>query len=435
MRTPPILTGACVLFCMILAGAAAGAPQSAEDQAARAFEHAWAGELGKANREFQEVREANPTDYDLWMGQSLVVNWMGDHLKAWDAYSRVARAYPDRSGPWVGMAAAQNWAGRRDLALESLAEARKRDPGDRESLRLEKSIRTGLRPRAGAFYDWSEDSDHYQVNSLWAEAEIWAHPQLQLVPFFNLAGIRRPNAPEIDETWVGVTAVSRPATRLGLWGRIGFLTNPEDGSDQSPVLARLAADITTTDRIRTSVGYEHFAVVSYQTFPDKITGDVVSASLEVRPDWLTRLRLEGDHARYAEVAGFEANNRWNLSVTGSRQVWNPARLRLGAMARYLDFEKVQDNGIWTPDDFRVLAGTAEFEWGPRDRWTVSGGVDMGPARESGGDTTLFLSWRAGAYVTLGNYLLEAALGHTEGNVSTWTGYDRTYSHLGLRRRF
>jgi hypothetical protein len=409
--------------------------RSTEIRGALAFQYIWSGELGKANREFQTVRQSDPDDYELWMGQNLVINWMGDHLKAWEAYGRVAGAFPDRGEPWVGIAAAQNWAGRKDLALESLDRARNKDPENRESYRLESSIRTVLRPRAGAFYDWNEDSDDYQVNSLWVEAEVWAHPQLQLVPFYNLVGIRRPAAPDIDESWVGLTAVTRPLTRLGLWGRVSVLIDPGENSDYAPLTARMAGDVTASDRVRFGAGYERMAVVSYRTLPDKITGDVVSVFVETRPDWLSRVRLEGDHARYVGVAGFEENQRWNLVASASRQVWDPARARLGIMGRYLDFEKVQDNGIWTPDEFWVVAGSLEWNWGTRDVWSVNGGVDMGPSRESGGETTLFASWRAGFYYALGSYLVDFNVGHTEGNVETWTGYDRTYMHFGLRKRF
>jgi hypothetical protein len=71
----------------------------------------------------------------------------------------------------------------------------------------------------------------------------------------------------------------------------------------------------------------------------------------------------------------------------------------------------------------------------RNRWWFNGSVELGPAREWGGETTLFASYRLGVYRAFGPNLLELSVGQTEGNLETWTGYDRTFAHLGFRRRF
>jgi hypothetical protein len=334
------------------------------------------------------------------------------------------------------MAAAQNWSGRRDWALHSLNEARRLDPESRDAGNLDRSVRTSLRPLGGAFYDWNEDSDDYRVNSFWGEVAFFPHPQLQLVPFANVVGIRRPASVDIDETWVGLTAASRPLTRLGLWGRLSWLTDPGEGSEYSPVAGALRADWTAHDRVRFGGGFERFAVVSFRTVPDKITGESYGVFFEGRPDWLSRVRVDTDFARYHPVAGFEANHRWNLKAAASRQVWAPARLRAGATVRYLDFDNSPDNGIWTPDRFWAVAGLLEWDVGVRDAWSLNGSVEIGPARETGFDTSVFAAWRVGFFRALGGGLLfDVTVGHSEGNVDTWTGYDRTYATIGLRRRF
>ena len=205
-----------------------------EISGALAFQYAWAGDLPRANKEFTRARKLNPDDYDLWMGQNLVTNWMGDHLTSWDEYSAVSSNYPDRAAPWVGLAASQNWAGRKDLALNSLAEANRLEPGNNDANNLNHSIRTELRPMVGGFYDWSEDSDDYQVNSFWGEAEFSPNPQIRLIPFLNTVGIRRPASTEINETWIGLTASTRPSTRLNLRGRGSYLTNRSLGDGFCP---------------------------------------------------------------------------------------------------------------------------------------------------------------------------------------------------------
>jgi hypothetical protein len=369
------------------------------------------------------------------MGRALVANWKGDHLRAWRQYARIALEQPHRGDPWVGMAAAQNWAGRRDWALRSLAEAKRLDPGNREAAGLERTVRTSLRPQAGVFYDWSEDSDDYQTNSLWAEAAVFPHPQFQFVPFVNVVGIRRPASSDIDETWVGATAALRPLTRLGVWSRFAWLSDPQVGSNYTPVAGGLHLDWTASDRLRFGVSGDRFAVVSYRTVPDKITGEVAGAFVEVRPDWLSRIRVDADAARYRPVAGFRVNHRWNLAVAASRQVWAPVRLRAGASGRYIHFADSPDNGIWTPERFWVVAGLLEWEAGNRSTWSVSGRVEVGPARETGSDTGVFAAWNVTLSRAVGGLLLDLTVGHSEGNVDSWTGYDRTYAHAGVRRRF
>jgi tetratricopeptide (TPR) repeat protein len=401
-----------------------------------AFQYAWVGDLQRARREFDRALAARPDDYDLRMGRLLVTNWMGDHLSAWSGYSRLAGEYPDRTGPWTGLAAAQNWSGRRDLALDSVSRARRLDSGDRDAVGLDRTLRTGLRPVVGAFYDWSEDSDDYQINSGWLEGLVSPHPQLQVAPFVNQVGIRRPASPAIDETWVGLTAAARPATRWGLWGRISILTNPDEPSAYQPVTGSLTADVTVHDRLRGGAGFERFATVAYPVLPEKVTGESYSLYVEGRPDWLSRARLTAAFAHYDPVLGFEANRRWSAALEASRQFWAPARLRLGVSGRTLDFEKYQNVGIWNPDWFWALAGTVELELGDRETWSVTALAEVGPAREAGTDeTTLFATYRVGFLRTLGPVLLDANIGHTEGNVETGTGFDRTFAHLGLRKRF
>jgi hypothetical protein len=286
-----------------------------------------------------------------------------------------------------------------------------------------------------AFYDWSEDSDDYQVNGAWFEAGFSPQAQVRIIPFLNPIGIRRPGAAAIDEIWVGTTVLARPATRLGLWGRAAVLTEREAGADFAPWTGSLNLDWTASDRLRFGAGAERFAVVSYLTLPDKITGESFGGFIEARPDWRSRLRLSLDHAVYHKVAAFDTNHRWQLTGAVSREVWAPARLRLGLSGRYLDFEESVDNGIWTPDQWWAGAGLVEWEYGDRDRGAVFGALELGPAQETGGDVTLFASYRLGLRFLLGTVSVEASGGHSEGNVDTGTGYDRTFAHLGLRRRF
>ncbi len=410
-----------------------------EIQGELAYQLTWAGDLDRALHEFRRALSRDPENYDLRLGELLVVNWMGDHLAAARGYRALATAHPDRPEPPVGFGAARNWSGRRDLALEAAGDALALDPGNRDALALRDGVRRGLRPLGGIFYDWAEDSDHYQVNGLWAEAAVSPHPQVELVPFANRLGIRHPASADIDETWVGLTASWQPATRLAFRARTSVLADPGDDDAGRPFAGGISADATATDRVRGGVFTERFAAVSTRTLPEKITGVTAGAYVEVRPDWLSRVRIQGDHARYdavrAPAGSWPDNRRWNLSATASRQVWAPARLRLGALGRYLDFDRDLDNGIWTPHRFRAGAATVAWDWGARDVWSVNGGGEFGAAKEAGGETVAYFAYRVGLFRAVGSFLLDLSAGHSEGNVETGTGYDRSYLHAGIRRRF
>ena len=408
-------------------------------QSSLAYQLTWAGDLNRALHEFRRALALHPDDYELRMGELLVTNWMGDHLIAARGYAEMVRAHPDRVEPRVGQAAAQNWAGRRDRALASVREALALDPAHGDATTMQAGLRRGLRPVGGVFADWSEDSDDYQVNSLWVEAAVSPHPQLRLVPFANRLGIRRPASPDIDETWVGMSAAWRPATRLGLWTRVTALADPAEGADEHPVTGAVTLEWTFTDRLQAGVFGDRFAAVSTRAFPRKITGESGGVFVQMRPDWLSRVRVSADGARYDEIVTgtdrWPVNHRWNLSVTASRQVWAPARLRVGVLGRYLDFTRDLDNGVWTPDRFGAGAATVEWDWGARDLWSANGAAELGAAREAGASTSAYLAYRVGVFRALGPYLVDLTFGHSEGNVETGTGYDRSYAHLGLRRRF
>jgi tetratricopeptide (TPR) repeat protein len=404
-------------------------------RAALAYQYAWAGRLGAARSAFSDALREHPADYDLRMGALLVRNWMGNHLAASRGYTALAAEFPGRPGPRVGRAKAFQYLGRRDLALAETRAALTLNPGDRDARDLAADLRRGLRPTAGAYYDGSEDSDHYRVNGGWFEATLHPHPQLSVAPFLNRIGIRRAGTDPIDETWVGLTAAGRPATRLGARARLAVLTDRPSGATYVPVTGDAGLGWRLSDRAELGLSASRFAVVSYRTWPEKITGETWGGYVAIRPQWRTTVRLDGDRALYAPVRGFAANHRWNLRLAASREVWAPARLHLGATGRYLDFEHDQDNGTWTPRRFRAGAATAAWSYGPRDRWSIGGSAELGAAREGTGRTTLYAAWRIVAWRVMGPLAVEITAGHSEGNVETGNGYDRSYAHLGVRRRF
>jgi hypothetical protein len=360
---------------------------------------------------------------------------MGHHREAAEGYERLARQHPQDPRPLIGLATAQQWMGRNDLALETLEPVRAMDPGNADARGMEASIRGGLRPVAALYYDWSEDSDDYQVNSLWVEESFSVHPQVRLTPYVNVVGFRRPGSPAIDETWLGLIGWTSPATQVAFRGRVGWLLDQPGAAGYTPVTYELGAEVTADDRFRAGLFTTRFLSVSYAVLPEKITGHTGGGWVEGYPDYLTRVRFAADVGLYDDVAGFEENRHTNLWLTGSREVWAPARLRVGALARYLDFRITQNIGIWNPDSYWAAAGSVEWDYGARGSWSVNGAVEMGPGQEKGGDVSLYLAWRLGASKALGRWDLEASLGHSEGNVGTWTGYDRTWAHAGVRHRF
>ncbi len=408
--------------------------REAEIAAEAAYQYAWAGRLGRAERAFDRALAARPDDYDLRLGRLLVVNWMGDHLEAARGYRALAVERPGRPAPRVGLASALRWQGRADRARRAVDRALDLDPEDRDARALRADLDRARRPVAGVFYDGSEDSDHYRLNGAWVEAAFHPHLQWELAPFVNPLFIRRPDAPDIDETWAGATVAAQPADRWAFRARGAALLDRPAGATYLPLTGSATLTAILTDRLRAGVSAERFAVVSYRTWPEKIPGHAAGAFLEGRPDWRSRVRVSADRAAYRPVAGYPRNRRWNLAAAGSREVWSPARVRLGASLRWIDFERDLDNGTWTPRRFRAAAATAEWDWGTRGRWSVNGGLELGPAREAEGRTTVFAAWRVGLFRALGPVLIDATVGHSEGNVETGTGYDRSYAHLGLRRR-
>ncbi len=415
-----------------LARSVAPAARRTEIESGLAFQYAWAGRLGEARAAFGRARAADPGDVDLALGEALVRNWMGDHLAAWRGYEALTRSEPERAAPWVGLAAAQNWAGRADLARASAARALVLSPDDRDAAAVRRAVRDGLAPAGAVYYDGSEDSDRYRANAVWAEVSVHVHPQLEIVPFARLQSIRSPALAAHDDRWAGVTAAARPATRLGLRARFEA---PVSGTPGLPATGFAGADWTLSDRVRVGAGGERFAVVSARTDPERITGTGGGGWIELRPEWLTRVRVSTEVAHYDATGGFAANRRVGARLALSRQVWAPARLRAGLSAGYLDFRHDQDNGVWTPRDFRSGAATLEWNWGPRDRRTLSGELDLGPARERGGATVLYAVWRVGLFHAVGPVGVDLSVGHSEGNVETGRGYDRSYAHASIRRRF
>jgi len=411
------------------------APDRRADVSARlAFQYAWANRLQKSKREFAFARTHAPDDVDLQLGELLVTNWMGRHLEAWRGYNDLSRREPDDPAPLMGLATAQNWLGRPDLSLRTVQRVYEIEPDHRDARNLESSIRTGLRPVAGLFVDVSEDSDDYAVTSVVTEVAYSPHPLVRVVPSINRLAITRPGSDrarslDVVETWLAVTATARPVTRLGLWGRFALITNPEDGSDYGPLTSNVSAEWMVADPIRVAAFYDRFAVFSDVSLPDKITGEIAGLSLNVFPDPPTRVRVVMDWGKYSDE-----NSRRNAWLTASREVWDRARVRLGVAARYLDFDRWLPNGIWTPVDFRAGGVTLEADYGVRDVWSLNGSVELGSAKEDVAEGAMYATYRLGFFRSLGRWLLDASVGHSEGNVETGTGYERTYAHAGLRIR-
>ena len=395
-----------------------------------AFQYAWAGRLTEARREFHRARVLHPEDFEVLLGEILVLNWMGRHLTSWQGYEKLHRWQADRVEPLIGLAAAQNWSGNRERSLESLAAARVMDPGNRDAAAMESAIREGLTPKGGAYHDFSRDSDGFQVSSLWFEGTWHPRTPWTLTPYLNLLAISQDGEPDIDEAWLGTRFAGRAADRTTFGGRIVVLTNRPEGADYFPVIGDARVVHRLSDLVHVTGYAERFALTSYAVFPDKITGFLAGASAEIYPDWLTRVRVSADRAGYSDD-----NGRWDLWARADRLVWAPARVRVGMLTRYLDFDQWRDNGIWTPDSYWAVAGLASFEAGQRDHWGVTGSLELGPAHESSHPTTMYVSFRLGAYKHMGRFTLEFDAGHSEGDLQTWRGFDRTTTHLGARYRF
>jgi len=410
--------------------ALAEAPNRVDDLSGPlAFQYAWAGQLDDAYHEFHRAVALHPEDHDLRLGQLLVLNWMGMHLAAWDGYDALYRTDVTDPRPVVGLAAAQNWAGRRDLSLKTLDAAQALDPGNKDAANLVDAIRDALRPSGGMYHDYSEDSDGYRVNGLWVEGVFSTGPQWTLVPFVNEQWIREAGFPSIDDTWLGAKVVGRPATRVGIRGRLSLLTDRPGGATFSPWTGNAAVEYTLTDRWHLNAYAERFAAITYLEYPQRITGHVLGAGAVWRPDWLTEVSAALDHAGYSDD-----NARWNLAASGMREIYPPFRVHVGGNFRYLNFDRWLDNGLWTPDWFWALAAAGNAEMGPRDKWTVGAGLELGPSREAGGDLVLYDGYWVGATWTTGRWSVEGKLGHSEGN-TVGPGYDRSYTHLGVRYRF
>ena len=417
----------------LLQAAAAQAPSRTEQiSASLAYQLAWAGELKKAQAEFMRATAFDPENYDLRMTELLVWNWRGRHQAAYDGYEALRRRYPERLGPMIGMASARNWQGRDGEALKHLDLVLRLDPQNVDAQKMRSAIRQGRRPKFGSFWDHEKDSDDYQVQSLWIQGTFSPRPGWSLTPHWLVRNVEKPAVLDHQEHWVGTRTTARLWPSFAVWGRLMFLLNKPSEAAYAPWAGDLSGEVIFSDAWAAAVHGERFAAESYQTFPEKITGTNLGASLRFVPDPLLQFRALVDRANYSDD-----NARTRLQAEVIHELWPPAGLKIGAKAGYVDFERWLDNGIWTPDAWWGVGFTGSIEVGQRDNWAVHGFIETGPSKELGTPSVVYyFTYSLGAYRQLGPRLMgEISFSHREGDLDTWAGYDRSMVHIGLKARF
>lgn len=390
----------------------------------------WLGRTTEAVHRYEALLRDEPDHRDARLQLAIVHNWRGDHEKAARYFDALARE-TESTEAWEGLAWARQWGGRSNEALEALQTPVARNALSESGLALRERIHADWIPRVSTSFDHAVDSDDFTAGTWRVEGELPISYRAHLRAGVLQNRFTRDDRPDVEDTWALAAFDSRIARQLQWSSAFQLAFERPDGADYTPLVSDLGLAWLAGDRARLDLGYSHFAAFTYETLPNRITGDLVSAGLTLRPHYLTTVILAGDRATYSD-----RNERWNARARARyRLLQRNPRLWLEAGAHSLDFERQPGHGLWTPEQYQAYFGRTDLELNPDGRLAGSLTLDGGWAREDGAEFTPYFSYSGGLTWRAGALRFDLRAGHSDSNVENGRGYRRSFGSIGVTSGF
>lgn len=447
----------------------AAQPDPEEELRARAglaLALSWSDRNAEALKEYDYIVSRNPNDLEARLNRARVLSWLGKNDMSKRAYDEILKDYPENAEARRNLARVQSWRGKHRDAERLLEEHLSEHPDDMEAIlilaqaqywmgrpdraestltgrlsspiqyepaqRLLDEIRFHERPDSRACYQYSDQSDRLEINTISLEQN------------FDLNGGRTTLGPLFQfinyEPGEGLTE-NIPVYRPGLhashrfddaWETTGFffvdlIDHQGDGGHVTPTY-----DIFLTyrpnDDLRFDLGTDRVTFDNIKSLNRNITAHHISFSADYIPYELTRYTLRLKQGFYSD----DNRQSWGQLELEHRILNNP-RIFLGWRFTLFDFSRQLDNGYFNPDSY--LSNSITFKsYGPVKKglhYNLSGSVGFEQADPDDGRFIWDAWFRLNYWVTEAMEI-EGSLGYFSSATASSGGFERGIAGLALR---
>ncbi len=376
------------------------------------------GQLDKARAAYRAYLSTHPEDAAAWLESAKLESELGDHAEAmelldpyrtrfgediaWRKQRSRALALAARPTPALALVAelepgqaededlvytrtvALHHARRAREALASLADVVRLRPGAKDTMDIERFIRTPLRSSATVGLAYHTDSDGVAVRRAGVEGQYGIDVETRL---FGGADRQRISAPagsgfekpdggtvlDYDRAWLGIRHRVSPTWAFDAQAGGGRAT-------AGHVLYELGVDFQPGDAFAARLWRrQDLYAVSPRAAALGIEQRANVADVSWAPDlrWVIAGRI--GHATYSDD-----NARWEASLAPRRAILRSqyVNLDLGVSARWFGFERDPGHGYYAPSRYERYALTAFTYWKISDDDGLSIVLSHGPYKDS-----------------------------------------------------
>lgn len=409
----------------------AKAPDDRPAARTRALALAFADRLSEARAAYDRLLAEDPGDSEARMGYARVLNWQGHHREAARRYRELLEDGVDDADVLSGLAQAEYWSGRPDRARAPLRTLLDRRGNDPEARALAWHLDREMCPSVFAGFERGDDSDGLGLGTGLLRYRQPLGPQDAVVVQARADAVEDASS-DFDLRRVGL---GHERVWSDTWESHVYLDWQLNAPD--PLQDRLLGDGWITahpvDGLRFDVGLSREQVRT----PTALSLNVLVLSAVASGDWRvgSRWGLHGEHRRnyYSDE-----NDNWFSELALRYRALGRRDLSLDAelSGRHLASSQDLDHGYYDPHGYVEGGPGIAFSWEPRAGWTMAAAGRTGWQKEKGSPAEMLLTLEGRAEVPLGRQLsLGGSLSHSDSNLSSDSGYERTGWSIDLTTRF
>jgi hypothetical protein len=341
----------------------------------------------------------------------------------------------DRQATMI-LAESLDWMGRPDRAERVLREQVAADPADSRSAQLLDDVEFRQRPAARLDWKESHQSDDLRITTTEIDSRFhlgdgrsFAGPRYA----FQVFDPDQSPAKEILLFRPGLQGAHRFSDAFA-WNGAFFVdvieTRGASGDHVRPTFDTFFTYLPN-DTLRFDVGSSRTTFDNEQSLRDGETATYANASMDVRPDELTRLTTRFNWGAYSD-----GNSRTWWQLDTERRLWSHPRLSAGFRYTGFDFARIEQSGYWNPESYHSneLLLRASDRIGEKLRWYVggSGGYEI---QRPGSDKAIWSAGASLAYQVMRQTELEMAYDFFSSRTAGSSGFERGTGRLTLRQIF
>lgn len=414
---------------------------------------AWKGEIDAAAKQYQAYLDKNPQVQLVWIEYVEVQTERGNYALAMELLEQYRERFGENAAYQKQKARTLAWADRptpslsivSDLeptmpddyelgytrtvalagahrpsdALKSLADLVKLGPDSKETVDIQRYIKTPLRSNVNFSFAYQKSSDHITIKRAGVDGEYVINPETRIFGGTDKqwlhanagSGFEKVNGSQnlgYERGWLGIR--HRLSPQVSLDAQVGA----GDADGRGNLIYEVGADLQPKDELSMRVFRRQDI---YAVSPRAADLGVLRRANTLTMSWMPSLRYTVDGLLSYDTFS-DGNERWELDLAPRRAFVRSQRLNLdlGVGGRWFGFQKNPEHGYYAPNTYERYSLNAYSYWKISDDDGISVSASIGPWKDNtmsgyrtGGDVVvegffgLYRDWMLDARGSLSHY--------------------------------